>query len=104
MNDAMVTARMSRQKKDAAARTFEKLGITASEAINSLYDYVLENGSLPFGDQPRRARWLHSAEEWARAAAVVDALPRQSRFTAMSDDEIKAERACTRGLLADGAK
>lgn len=48
MSDAMVTARMSSTKKEAGNKILEKIGTNASQAVNDLYDYVLENGVLPW--------------------------------------------------------
>ena len=48
MADAMVTARMSQEKKEAGNRVLEQLGTNASQAVNRLYDYVLEKRQLPF--------------------------------------------------------
>ena len=41
MADAMVTARMSQEKKEAGNRVLEQLGTNASQVVNRLYDYVL---------------------------------------------------------------
>lgn len=41
MSDAMVTGRMSLQKKNAGGRVLKKLGVSASQAINQLYDYFV---------------------------------------------------------------
>ena len=51
MADAMVTARMSAEKKEAGNRMLEQLGTNASQAVNRLYDYVLEKKQLPFPEQ-----------------------------------------------------
>ena len=48
MPDAMVTARMSTQKKETGAKLLKSLDISASEAINQLYDYIIKTGRLPF--------------------------------------------------------
>lgn len=47
MPDAMVTARMSTQKKETGAKLLKSLDISASEAINQLYDYIIKTGRLP---------------------------------------------------------
>ena len=54
MADAMVTARMSAEKKEAGNRMLEQLGTNASQAVNRLYDYVLEKKQLPFPEQQGR--------------------------------------------------
>ena len=48
MADAMVTARMSSEKKEAGNRILEQMGTNASQAVNRLYDYVIEKRELPF--------------------------------------------------------
>lgn len=55
MADAMVTARMSQEKKEAGNRVLEQLGTNASQVVNRLYDYVLENKKLPFPEEPGAA-------------------------------------------------
>ena len=54
MADAMVTARMSQEKKEAGNRVLEQLGTNASQAVNRLYDYVLEKRQLPFPEERER--------------------------------------------------
>ena len=68
MADAMVTARMSQEKKEAGNRVLEQLGTNATQ------------------------------EEIAEAIAWVDSIPRKDRFSTMTDDEIRRERLVSRGL------
>lgn len=96
MADAMVTARMSAEKKEAGNRMLEQLGTNASQAVNRLYDYVLEKKQLPFPEQQERRK--HTQEEIAHAIAWVDSIPRRDRFSAMTDDEIRRERLVSHGL------
>lgn len=96
MPDAMVTARMSAEKKEAGNRMLEQLGTNASQAVNRLYDYVLEKKQLPFPEQHERRK--HTQEEIAQAIAWVDSIPRRDRFSTMTDDEIRRERLISRGL------
>lgn len=96
MADAMVTARMSAEKKEAGNRMLEQLGTNASQAVNRLYDYVLEKKQLPFPEQQERRK--HTQEEIAQAIAWVDSIPRRDRFSTMTDDEIRRERLVSRGL------
>lgn len=100
MADAMVTARMSQEKKDAGNRVLEKLGTNASQTINQLYDYLIQNGELPFPAQEESHE--HTPEEIAEAVAWADDLVSRiavpSRFATMSDDEIRQERLIARGL------
>ncbi len=98
MSDAMVTARMPQAKKDAGNRVLEQLGGNASKFINSAYDYLIQNGTLPFGEKaPRTAL---SADALASALAEINSmcLPPANRFASMSDDEIKQERLSGRGF------
>lgn len=96
MADAMVTARMSQEKKEAGNRVLEQLGTNASQVVNRLYDYVLENKKLPFPEEQGRGKYTQ--EEIAEAIAWVDSIPRKDRFSTMTDDEIRRERLVSRGL------
>ena len=96
MADAMVTARMSAEKKEAGNRMLEQWGTNASQAVNRLYDYVLEKKQLPFPEQQGRRKYTQ--EEIAQAIAWVDSIPRRDRFSTMTDDEIRRERLISRGL------
>ena len=100
MPDAMVTARMSAEKKEAGMRVLRSLGMTASEAINALFDYLIKNGRLPFEGNsedlaPREQRL-------AESIAFVDSIPKikiDERFDKMTMAEIRYERACRRALV-----
>ena len=48
MDDAMVTGRMSAEKKAAGARVLEKAGLNASQAVNLLYDKLEEEQNADF--------------------------------------------------------
>lgn len=97
MADAMVTARMSQEKKEQGNAILGQLGTSASGAINRLYDYLLEHKSLPFGDDSTSRQ--HSPEEIAAAWEFVHSIPLEkgNRFTSMSDDEIRMERLAAKG-------
>ena len=100
MSDAMVVARMPREKKESVARRLEALGTNASSAINQLYDYVEQHGSLPFGqDAPQapdaRRRKAEEARAWLDS---LQPLPEGNRFQTMTDDQIRSERLCSRGF------
>lgn len=102
MADAMVTARMAPEKKEAGNRVLEQMGITASQAINRLYDYLVEKKELPFPEQRRMGAHRFTPEEIAEAVAWVDSIPRLSpgnRFSTMTDDEIRYERLASRGYF-----
>lgn len=98
--DAMVTGRMTREKKEEGNRILESLGTTPSKAINQLYDFVIEKKQLPFEEEKKRHEI--DPEELAEARAWVRSFrrsqPTRSRFATMTDDEIKQERLIARGL------
>lgn len=103
MADAMVTARMSLEKKEAGNRMLEQLGTNASQAVNRLYDYVLEKKELPFPDQQERKHYTQ--EEIAEAISWVDSIPRKrtcGRFTDMTIKEAKRDRLIAKGLMEPG--
>lgn len=45
--DAMVTARVPVEIKKQVGKTLESLGLTTSQAINALFEYVFCTGELP---------------------------------------------------------
>lgn len=103
MADAMVTARMSPEKKEAGNRMLEQLGTNPSQAVNRLYDYVLEKKELPFPEHRERRRY--TPEEIAEAIAWVDSIPRRrtsGRFSDMTIKEAKRERLLAKGLMEAG--
>ncbi|MBP3883731.1 MAG: type II toxin-antitoxin system RelB/DinJ family antitoxin [Olsenella sp.] len=102
MPDAMVTARMDAQRKDAGSRALAELGVSASEAINLLYEYVIKKGRLPFD---RNSDDLASREQrLAESIAKVDSIPKfelDERFGRMTMAEIRLERARRHALVDD---
>lgn len=103
MSDAMVTARMSAEKKEAGNRVLEQLGTNASQAVNRLYDYVLEKKELPFPEQQERRKYTQ--EEIARAIAWVDGIPKKrasGRFSDMTIKGAKRDRLIAKGLMQSG--
>lgn len=90
MADAMVTARMSREKKEAGNRMLEQLGTNASQAVNRLYDYVLEKKQLPFPEQQGRRTYtqeeITEAIAWVEGMRMVDV---QGHFDNMTLKEVK---------------
>lgn len=67
MSGAMVTARMSATKKEAGNRILERLGSNASQAINELYDYLIERSALPWQED-------RSSEEAVDKGLLAEAL------------------------------
>lgn len=103
MADVMVTARMSPDKKSRGNRMLAQLGTNASRAINGLYDYVIEHGSLPMEKDEERAPLkdrLADASAWFDS--LVDASLIDERFSSMTDEEIRRERLMARGLVEQG--
>lgn len=45
--DAMVSARISVEKRDRANVLLKQIGATPTQLINTAYDYLLETGHLP---------------------------------------------------------
>lgn len=97
METAMVTGRMSEGKKKRGGKVLQRSNLTASKAINLLYDRIIEDDSVDFltGDEGASQR------DWELAARFVDSLSekRESRFDGMSDAQIRADRLRARGLL-----
>lgn len=99
MDDAMVTARMAAEKKRRGASVLTRDGLSASQAINLMYDRLLDEGEADF---------LFSSDarpgddaKWAAAARFVDALTskRSSRFDDMTKAEVRRERLRAKGLM-----
>ena len=99
MDDAMVTARMTAEKKRRGASVLTRDGLSASQAINLMYDRLIDEGKAGFllsgdgcpGDEAR----------WVAAAQFVDALTskRTSRFDDMTKAEVRRERLRAKGLM-----
>lgn len=98
MNEAMVTGRMTAEKKACGKRILERNGLTASQAINLMYDRVIESGGTAFLE---KTPTILQEADWRNAAQFVDSLSerRTSRFDGMSDREIRVERLQKRGLM-----
>ena len=98
MEDAMVTGRMSAEKKAAGSKVLARAGLNASQAVNLLYDRLEEEQSADFLTHRKPEK-----REWESAAKLIDALvppmPINSRFDNMTRGQIKLERAKSRGLV-----
>ena len=103
MTDAMVTARMPKSKKDAGGRVLESLGVTASAAINGLYDYLIRNQELPFKEDAERVapskQELRAAVAWAGGIGRVE----PGELSSLSLKEAKRHKLASRGLLSEEA-
>ncbi len=105
MADAMVTSRMPLEKKEEGNRILAMLGSNPSQAINQLYDYIIEKHALPFA--PPREQRRYTQEEIAEAIAWVDSLRiplGDSGYLNMTTKEAKRERLVARGLMDGDAR
>lgn len=93
MSDAMVTGRMNAAKKQAGNRILAELGSTASQAINQLYDYVIAEHALPFGQTTKEPL---TSERIDQARTFVSSLPQKNAFSSLSDEDIKKRRMLDR--------
>lgn len=98
MAEAMVTGRMSSEKKARASRVLSREGLNASQVINLLYDRLIDDGDARCitGSGSKK-----DAAAWRRAAQFVDALsePKSARFDSMTKAEIRVDRLRARGLM-----
>lgn len=97
MADAMATGRMSPDKKAQGSRVLQREGLNASQAINLLYDRLIQEGDAGFllaSPTPQKS-------VWENAARFVDSLSRKrtTRFDDMSKAEIRTDRLKKRGLM-----
>ena len=98
MDEAMVTGRMSAEKKAAGAEVLARSGMNASQAVNMLYDRLVEEQDASFLER-------HEVEprEWESAARLIDSIPSavpiSTRFDNMTRGEIKLARAKARGVI-----
>ncbi|MCD8200012.1 MAG: type II toxin-antitoxin system RelB/DinJ family antitoxin [Coriobacteriaceae bacterium] len=98
MDDAMVTGRMDADKKARGNRILQRDGLSASQAINLMYDRLIQEGNAEFLAQQTPS---FTAEDWQNAADFIDSLslPLPSRFDTMTKAEIRMERLKKRGLV-----
>ena len=98
MEESEVTAYLPIDKKERGDAVLARAGLSASQAINLMYDRLIEDQSAAFLHErcgrPSRA-------DWQRAASIVDdiSFARISRFDGMSRAAIKADRLRARGLI-----
>lgn len=100
MADVMVTARMTQAKKREGNSILKELGLSASQAINQFYDYLIAHKETPFKEKQPQAEVEIEAKRLAlrQALEFVESIPKTSRFSTMTDDEIKRERLAAKGL------
>lgn len=94
----MVTGRVPKEKKAAGNLVLQRAGMNASQAVNRMYDRLIEDQGTAFLES---GSGQHTEAEWRAAVHLVDSIPskRSSRFDDMSRSEIKAARLRARGLL-----
>lgn len=99
MEDAMVTGRMLPGKKRKGTDLLQQEGLNASQAINLMYDRLIEDGNAQFllPEKPS----LSNYSKWMIASRFVDSISteRTSRFDEMSKAEIRRERLQSRNLI-----
>ena len=98
MRNASVNARIPEDLKESGNEVLKRYGLSQSQGIYEFYRFMDENKRLPFETSNRRS---HSEKDWSEAFALVDSLVRNNRFSKMTEGEIKAERAVSRGILPD---
>ena len=98
MDDVMVTARMSKQRKAEGNRVLAKAGLNASQAINLLFDRLVQEQDVSFLEAPSG---IASQAAWDDAASFVDSLLLPSSDFPVPEDKgsIKVARLKARGLM-----
>lgn len=98
MGDAMVTGRMSEDKKLRGGNVLKRSGINVSQCINLLYDRMIEEGNIDFLTKETP---VEDNSKWRNAAEFVDSLsePQTTRFDTMTKAEIRMARLKDRGLM-----
>lgn len=96
MSSVMVTGRMDSRRKQRGLAILEREGSNASQAINRMFDRIIESNSAEFLFEEKDA-----SESLRAAASFVDSLSekRVSRFDSMSKEEIRRERLSSRGVI-----
>lgn len=99
MDDSMVTARMMAEKKRKGAHILAREGLSASQAINLMYDKMIEEGETGF--LRSEASRIDDKAKWVAAASFVDGLSskRSSRFDDMTKADVRMERLRSKGLV-----
>lgn len=96
MADAMVTGRMSAAKKEAGNRVLKSLGLSASQAINQLYDRLIEDQQLPFAQTPKKQPTEAQRKE---AHRFVSGIPHRNSLSNLDDDAIKRRKLAAKAHL-----
>ncbi len=89
MGEAMVTGRMAPGKKRRGGLVLQREGLTASQAINRMYDKLIENGDASF------LTGIVAAEDeaaWDNAVEFVDSFSESASDGASDADDERAPR------------
>ena len=105
MQEAMVTARMSKAKKEAGTRVLKSLGQTPSQAINEFYDYLINEHENPCAKNPKKMQpgiRKFTPEEIEKGRQFFNKfkgfhLPPE--VASWTKEDIRRERLIDRGLL-----
>ena len=100
MADVMVTGRMSQAKKQAGSSVLQSLGLTASQVINQLYDYLITHNATPFSTPAAEEINKDTLED---ALLFVQSIPRENQFSSMTDEEIRRRKLETKGFIPGSA-
>ncbi len=93
--EAVVTSRMDARIKDRGSAVMRREGLTPSQAVRQLFEYVARHDKLPFSTKPSL-----SQEEVRRRIARFDACHTKQPLTS-TDDELRDQRLRDRyGLTA----
>lgn len=98
MISSTITVRMDESKKKHGNAILKKRGLTPSQWINELYDYMLEEGEIPW-EQNRDSVFSMPQEEIESTWKTIKPIPVKSRFSSMTDEEIELERLRERNLI-----
>lgn len=100
MSEAMVTGRMSEEKKRAGNRVLAREHLKPSQAINLMYQRLIEEKNARFLTADGEAGKPDSLR-FQDALSFVDqlSLPQKTKFDDMSDAEIKTHRLRAKGVM-----
>ena len=71
MDNTLVSARVPKAKKERAASILSSLGSTASDLINSAYDYVIATKELPAARKASRQDDTQSFDDFIASSTLV---------------------------------
>lgn len=98
MISSTISVRMDTTKKNRGNSILKRRGVTPSQCINRLYDLMIEKDDLLW-DNSEKSVFSMSANEIDEAQKFISQIPRKSRFSTMTDSEIRQERLMNRGMM-----